>query len=69
MSVLSIAASGIQDASARFAASAQRTAVSPLDNLATEAVERIQAEVALKANVNVLRSASETTGTLLDILA
>ena len=69
MSVLSIAASGIADANARFAASAQRTAVSPLDNLAAESVERLQAEVALKANVAVMRSASDTTGTLLDILA
>ncbi|PZN98515.1 MAG: hypothetical protein DCF28_14105 [Alphaproteobacteria bacterium] len=69
MSAISIAASGIYDATARFDASARRTANEPLNNLAVEAVERIKAEVALKANVSVIRSASETTGTLLDMLA
>ncbi len=69
MSAMSIAAVGIANATARFDASARRTATAPLDNLAGEIVERIQAEVALKANASVIRSASETTGTLLDILA
>lgn len=69
MQAFSVAASGIAAATARFDASARRTAVAPLDNLATESVERIQAEVALKANAVVLRSANEMTGTLLDILA
>ncbi len=68
MSAMSIAAVGLADATARFEASARRTAVAPLDNLAAEAVERIQAQVAVKANAAVLRSASDTTGTLLDIL-
>ena len=69
MSAMSIAAVGIANATARFDASARRTATAPLDNLAGEIVERIQAEVALKANVSVIRSASETTGSLLDMLA
>lgn len=67
MSAMSIAASGIAAATARFDASAQRTAVAPLGNLAAEVVERIQADIALKANAAVLRTASDTTGTLLDI--
>lgn len=68
MQAFSIAASGIATATARFDASARRTAIAPLDNLAAESVERIQAEVALKANTAVLRSANQMTGTLLDIL-
>ncbi|MBJ7446765.1 MAG: flagellar hook protein FlgE [Brevundimonas sp.] len=68
MQAFSIAASGIAAATARFDASARRTAIAPLDNLAAESVERIKAEVALKANAAVLRSASQMTGTLLDIL-
>lgn len=69
MQAFSIAASGIAAATARFDASARRTAIDPLNNLAEESVERIQAEVALKANAAVLRSADDMTGTLLDILA
>ena len=69
MQAFSIAASGIAAATARFEASARRTASAPLDNLAGESVERIQAEVALKANVAVLKSADDMTGALLDILA
>lgn len=69
MQAFSIAAAGIAAATARFDASARRTAFAPLDNLAAESVERIQAEVALKANAAVLRSANDMTGTLLDILA
>ena len=69
MQAFSIAASGAAAATARFDASARRTAIDPLDNLADESVERIQAEVALKANAAVLRSANQMTGTLLDILA
>ena len=69
MSAFAIAASGIADATARFAASAERTARAPLDDLAGEAVERIEAEVALKANIAVLKTADRMTGDLLDILA
>ena len=69
MQVFSIAASGVAAATARFDASARRTVMAPLDNLAAESVKRIQAEVALKANAAVLRSANQMTGTLLDILA
>jgi flagellar basal body rod protein FlgC len=69
MQAFSIAASGIAAATARFDASARRTAIAPLDNLAAESVERIQAEAALKANAAILKSANDMTGTLLDILA
>ena len=69
MQAFSIAASGIAASTARFDASARRSASAPLDNLAEESVERILAEVAVKANVAVLKSADEMSGTLLDILA
>lgn len=69
MQVFTIAAAGIADASARFGASAMRTARDPLENLAGETVERLTAEVALKANVSVLKTADQMYGSLLDILA
>lgn len=69
MSAFAIAASGITDAAARFAASAGRTARDPLAGLAGESVERIEAETALKANVAVLKTADQMYGSLLDILA
>jgi len=69
MSAFAIAASGIADATARFAASAGRTARDPLADLAGETVERLQSELALKANVAVLKTADRMTGDLLDILA
>ena len=69
MSAFAIAASGIAVATARFAASAERTARDPLADLAGESVERIEAEVALKANVAVLKTADQMYGALLDIVA
>ena len=69
MQAFAIAAAGTADASARFEASAVRTARDPLDDLAGETVERLTAEVALKANVAVLKTADQMTGSLLDILA
>jgi hypothetical protein len=69
MIATSIAASGIASATARFERSAARTAAAPLDNLETEMVERLQAETALTANVAVIRTAGDMTGTLLDMLA
>ena len=69
MQSFAIAASGIAAATARFDASARRTAAAPLDNLAEEMVERLQSEVALKANVAVLKTADRMSGTLLDMLA
>lgn len=69
MSAFAIAATGIADATARFAASAERTARDPLADLAGESVERIEAETALKANVAVLKTADRMYGSLLDILA
>jgi flagellar basal body rod protein FlgC len=68
MQAFAIAAGGIAAATARFDASARRTAAAPLDNLETEIVDRIESEVALKANVAVLKTADRMTGTLLDML-
>ena len=47
----------------------RRTAADPLADLAGETVERIGAEIAFEANVSVLKTADEMTGTLLDMLA
>ncbi len=69
MQALPIAAAGMLDAQSRFEASARRTAARPLDNLAEETVERIQARTDFSANAAVVRTADEMTGTLLDILA
>lgn len=69
MQAFAIAAAGIADASARFEASAIRTARDPLENLAGETVDRLTAEVTLKANVSVLKTADAIYGSLLDILA
>ena len=69
MQAFAIAAAGIADATARFEASAVRTARDPLDDLAGETVERLTAEVALKANGAVLKTADQMYGSLLDILA
>jgi hypothetical protein len=69
MQASAIAASGITAAFRRFDASAARTAANPLDDLASETVERMEAKTAVAANAAVLRTADEMTGTLLDILA
>jgi flagellar basal body rod protein FlgC len=69
MPSFAIAAGGIAAATARFDASARRTAAAPLDNLEGEIVDRIESEIALKANVAVLKTADRMTGTLLDMLA
>ena len=69
MQVFAIAAAGIADASARFEASAVRTARAPLDDLAGETVERLTAGVAFKANASVLKTADDMYASLLDILA
>ncbi|HRD46682.1 MAG TPA: flagellar hook protein FlgE [Caulobacter sp.] len=69
MQALPIAAAGLNDAAARFDASARRTAVAPLDNLVEETVRRVQAKIEVQANTAVIRAADELTGKLLDILA
>jgi hypothetical protein len=63
------ASAGIAAATARFEQSAARTATAPLDDLAAETVERLEARTAVSANVAVLRTADDMTGALLDILA
>lgn len=69
MQASAIAAAGITTALARFDASASRTAANPLDDLAAETVERMEAKTAVSANVAVLRTADDMMGSLLDILA
>ena len=69
MQASAIASAGITSALARFDASARRTARAPLDDLAGETVERLQAATDLKANAAVLRTADEMMGALLTILA
>lgn len=69
MQALNIAAAGLMTAQNRFEASARRTAAAPLDHLAEETVERIQAKAAFSANAAVVRTADDMTGTLLDMLA
>lgn len=69
MQALSIAAAGLMSAQGRFEDSARRTAAAPLDDLAGEVVQRIQAETAFTANAAVVKTADEMTGILLDILA
>ena len=56
-------------AQSRFEASARRTAAQRLDTLEREVVERVESETAFKANVAVLKTADEMTGTRRDILA
>ncbi|WP_292229178.1 flagellar basal body rod C-terminal domain-containing protein [Brevundimonas sp.] len=69
MQALPIAAAGMLDAQTRFDNSAHRTAQAPLDNLAEEMVERIQAKTAFSANAAVVKTADDMTGVLLDMLA
>ena len=69
MRVLPIAAAGMLDAQTRLDNSARRTAQAPLDNLAEEMVERIQAKTAFSANAAVVKTADDMTGVLLDMLA
>ena len=68
MQAAAIASAGITTALARFDASASRTAVAPLDDLAAETIERLEARTAVTANAAVLRTADDMMGTLLDIL-
>lgn len=69
LSSLAIAAAGMTSAQMRFDDSARRTAAAPLDDLAGETVERIEAKTAFSANAAVARTADDMMGTLLDILA
>jgi flagellar basal body rod protein FlgC len=69
MQALPIAAAGLNDAAARFDASARRTAAAPLEDPVRDIVDRIEAKTAVKANIAVIRTADRMTGTLLDMLA
>ena len=69
MQALTLAAAGLNDAAMRFDASARRTADAPLDNPEREMVNRVEARVAVEANVAVIRTADRMTGALLDMFA
>jgi flagellar basal body rod protein FlgC len=69
MQALPIAAAGLNDAAARFDASARRTAAAPLENPVRDVVDRVEAKAAISANAAVIRAADEMTGRLLDMLA
>lgn len=68
MDPLSIAAGGMAAASARFEASAERTASGDLGvELGREAVEQIEASTQFRVNANVARVADQMLGSLLEI--
>jgi len=72
MQAINSATAGLMAATQRLNASAQRTASWGLESnvdLAKEAVEQVQAKVAFKANAEVVRTANDMTGVLLDMLA
>ncbi len=73
MQVMAIASAGLQTSMQRFEQSAQRTAAaaSPFADvdMAEEAVEQISARAAFSANVQVIRTANQMMGQLLDLLA
>lgn len=69
MNAASIASAGMSTALVRFEGSAARTAADPLENLAEETVERIEARTALRANAAVRRTADDMVGAILDIFA
>lgn len=72
MQAINSATAGLMAATQRLDASARRTASWDLDSnvdLAKEAVEQVQAKVAFKANAEVIRTANDMTGVLLDMLA
>lgn len=74
MQAFAIAAAGVSAAISRFDVSAQRTVrwgttAGEGVELAQEAVEQIGAKAALEANMQVMRTADEMLGALLDIKA
>ena len=68
MDALNIGAAGLQAASARFEASAQRT-VSGEGDLAAEIVEQVSAREQFSASAAVIRTAEDLGRRALDILA
>jgi hypothetical protein len=68
MDITRIGAAGLFSASARFEASARRTASGEGD-LATGIVERIEAKTAFSASAAVIRTGDEMFERLLDIRA
>jgi len=72
MRVMAIASAGLQTSMQRFEQSAQRTAMvaSPYADvdMAQEAVEQISARTSFSANVQVIRTANQMMGELLDLM-
>jgi hypothetical protein len=72
MTSLNAAAAGVTNAMQMFDRSSARlaqSATTDVSGLAEAVVGQKQAEVAVAANIAVLKSANETTGRLLDLLA
>jgi len=67
--VMAISLAGLQAASARLEASAQRVASDRDSDLPKEIVEQKMAEHAFKANLIAMRTADQMTKSMLDILA
>lgn len=71
MQALAIAAAGMTVAANRLNASAERTAAWEAretdTDLAKEAVEQVSARVEYKANAQVIKTANDMAGTLLDM--
>jgi hypothetical protein len=67
--VMAISLAGLQAASARLEASAQRVASDRDSDLPKEIVEQKMAEHAFRANLIAMRTADQMTKSMLDILA
>lgn len=69
-SLASTAAYGMKTAQVRFEKSAQKVAENaPATDLVSEFVDQLEARNAFAANMNVLKTADEITGRLLDLKA
>lgn len=69
MQVLPTASNAIANVLDRFEAEARKTAVAPLQNVATGSVEAAAARTQLSASLSVTRTADAMMGTLLDTRA
>ena len=69
MSAFNIAAAGAMTATRTFAKSAERIASAAPDDTLSDVVEQIAARHAFAANIQVLKSADEMVGQVLNIRA
>jgi flagellar hook protein FlgE len=67
MQVQAIAQAGLDAAVSRLDASAWRTTLSPNADYAQEAVEQTEAATSFKADLKVMQTADQMTGTLVDM--